>query len=622
MIEKLRAQIRNQQKRIQVLQHTLKVSRAREHEMFNQFDVLFEERPQTFLNQSNADDIKFDGISFIICAYNIEKQLIRTLKSLSPSYQNAPRTEIEVIIVDNGSRPKVSLEGLKKYPFVSQVIHVEGKPSPVFAMNNGIEAAKFSNIALMIDGAHILSPGVFRNAKSIFQSMPNPVISVPPYHLGEISQNLFQPIDVFQKEEEKLRELNWPVNGYSLFDYAVKQGEGITKNSLNDPESNCLITTRKNLDRLGAFEEHFDEPGAGLANLEIFTRLSMDTENDYVILFGEGSFHQNHGGVTTNISPEERDEKVKQYFDKFEKLLGHRVLTNYRSPFLYGTVRKSVREVTIISSAFMKAKQKILVDLSKLYLKYAKAGNLNPESPHLSLEKLNSALLPDLLQSKVVKGDTIVNLLKKLHLDLKPKFYFQSGVQNGLFLNLCRCQSVVCGDPNMIAKTVPFPTRIFIEKASQFFGNEKRLFSIFSREIDLAFLSAPDLAENLIQQIGKLEAFMSKSGAMVLGNVCPDHIEMTHPKRSYRQWAGTAYKIIPLLAKYRPDLEVQIHNTYRDGFRYGTAVLTNLDPTNTFIKDNLDSLLIELSSMKEASSIEQVEKIVDLKEVGFLVKEK
>jgi len=48
-------------------------------------------------------------LSVVIVAYNMERELPRTLQALAPSYQvDGERLDYEVIVVDNGSRPAVS----------------------------------------------------------------------------------------------------------------------------------------------------------------------------------------------------------------------------------------------------------------------------------------------------------------------------------------------------------------------------------------------------------------------------------------------------------------------------------------------------------------------------------
>ncbi|MEM7239780.1 MAG: glycosyltransferase family 2 protein, partial [Pseudomonadota bacterium] len=241
----------------------------------------------------------FAGFTFVIAYYDIPQQIERTLQSCSPRYQGMADGEIEVIIVDNGSSDPLPGDLQERFPHVTRILRVDGQPSPVFALNEGIRAARFEMIGLMIDGAHMLSPGVVRNARDIWRGFTNPVINVPQYILGAESQNLTRQPDAFAQEGQALAGLGWPEDGYRLFDYAVYPGENYGRTWVEAIETNCLITTRRVLETGGAFDERYNEPGAGFANLEIFSRLIHEPENTYLTMPGEGTFHQDHRGVTT-----------------------------------------------------------------------------------------------------------------------------------------------------------------------------------------------------------------------------------------------------------------------------------------------------------------------------------
>ena len=54
------------------------------------------------------------------------------------------------------------------------------------------------------------------------------------------------------------------------------------------------------LEQVGGFDESFSMPGGGYANLEIYERLGASPDVTVTTIVGEGSFHQMHGGTTTN----------------------------------------------------------------------------------------------------------------------------------------------------------------------------------------------------------------------------------------------------------------------------------------------------------------------------------
>jgi len=58
-------------------------------------------------------------------------------------------------------------------------------------------------------------------------------------------------------------------------------------------------------DLLGGFDERFDLQVAVLVNLDTYARAIELPDVKRVLLIGEGTFHQLHGGIATNTPPEQ-----------------------------------------------------------------------------------------------------------------------------------------------------------------------------------------------------------------------------------------------------------------------------------------------------------------------------
>jgi len=71
-------------------------------------------------------------------------------------------------------------------------------------------------------------------------------------------------------------------------------------------ESNCLFLKKSLFEKLGGVDEAFSFPGGGLINLDTFKRAVETPGVTPIQVIGEGSFHQLHGGLTTNSDPQER----------------------------------------------------------------------------------------------------------------------------------------------------------------------------------------------------------------------------------------------------------------------------------------------------------------------------
>ncbi len=122
--------------------------------------------------------------------------------------------------------------------------------------------------------------------------------------------------------EDKLFEnINWPNDGYRLFEISHFIGERDWFDGIL--ESNCLFVDRDLLEQVGGFDESFSMPGGGYANLELYERLGAHPGVKVVSILGEGSFHQVHGGTTTNDgSRDDRRKKTFGYGDHYRELRG------------------------------------------------------------------------------------------------------------------------------------------------------------------------------------------------------------------------------------------------------------------------------------------------------------
>ncbi|MDZ7673806.1 MAG: hypothetical protein U5K30_01870 [Acidimicrobiales bacterium] len=118
-------------------------------------------------------------------------------------------------------------------------------------------------------------------------------------------------------------EIAWPNDGYRLFDIGHFVGRP-RPGSTACGSRNCLFVPRQPAEQVGGFDEAFSMAGGGYANLDLYERLTSSPGVRVVSILGEGSFHQLHGGTTTNRThPDlERRQRVRSYTDHFAELRG------------------------------------------------------------------------------------------------------------------------------------------------------------------------------------------------------------------------------------------------------------------------------------------------------------
>ncbi len=263
------------------------------------------------------------ALSVIVMMYNMRREAPRTLASLAPGYQrHCSAHDYEVIVVDNGSSEPLSPDVVTGFgPNFSYLYHDTDSVSPAGAANAAIAAAKGDAVTICIDGARIVSPGVVASTLAAIRAYDKPVVATLSWHLGDEPQ-----ADAMLKgydqgvEDALLGSVDWEADGYRLFEIsclAISSGGGWF---LPFSESNCLTMSREMLDTLGGLDERFVTKGGGLVNLDLFKRACELPGSQVVVLLGEGSFHQFHGGVATN-TPRSRSP-VRGFMEEYEAIRG------------------------------------------------------------------------------------------------------------------------------------------------------------------------------------------------------------------------------------------------------------------------------------------------------------
>lgn len=278
-------------------------------------------------------------LSVILIAYDMAREIPRTLQSLSRTYQlGAQDLDYEVLLVDNGSPVPLNEEAWADVNVPVKLIRVqEASSSPAKAINIALAQSSGEVVCYMCDGAHLLTPGVFRLALSSYKAFENAVVAVRYFYLGIEEQTVSVAKGYNQLAEDKLLErIQWPTDGYRLYEISTPLRSGASRLSWFNRmfEANCLFMKRSLFNELGGADERFDFPGGGFLNLDIFKRAVETPGVTPLQIIGEGSFHQLHGGITTNSSGEVRDTRLDKYRKQYEQIRGHNEVMS-KVPFIY-----------------------------------------------------------------------------------------------------------------------------------------------------------------------------------------------------------------------------------------------------------------------------------------------
>ncbi len=278
-------------------------------------------------------------LSVIVIAFNMQRELPRTLTSLSSAYQlGVPEDAYEVIVVDNGSQTpltdaEVSMYGKNFHNYLMP----DPNPSPGRAANRGASLAKGQYLCFMIDGAHLLSPRVLYYALQAYELFDEPLVAIDRFFIGPGQQASAAYYGYNREIEDKvLRDSGWPQTPYNLFSFAAFMGEDPRNWFSQQWESNCLFLGRRMFKEIGGVNESFEEAGGGFINLDLFVESLFYPPSKLVNVLGEGSFHQYHEGITTNIPYINRMQKVQKYRKQYESIRKKPFSVPNKMPYFLG----------------------------------------------------------------------------------------------------------------------------------------------------------------------------------------------------------------------------------------------------------------------------------------------
>lgn len=276
-------------------------------------------------------------LSVVVIAYNMARELPRTLQSLSPMCQrHIDADDYEVIVVDNGSTAPFDQQRCRAMCSNLRIhMMTDASPSPVAAINQGLAMARGDLVGVLIDGARMATPRLLATALEAARLHARPVVGTVAFHLGpdlqsrSIAEGYDQAV-----EDALLATVDWVADGYQLFSIAAWAGSSAEGWLTLPSETNALFLVREHWQALGGYDPAFVAPGGGLANLDTWARACADPSGRVIMLLGEATFHQVHGGVATNSTV----SKWQQFHDEYVRVRGTAYARPVGAPLLYGSL--------------------------------------------------------------------------------------------------------------------------------------------------------------------------------------------------------------------------------------------------------------------------------------------
>jgi hypothetical protein len=108
--------------------------------------------------------------------------------------------------------------------------------------------------------------------------------------------------------------------------------------------------------------------------------------------------------------------------------------------------------------------------------------------------------------------------------------------------------------------------------------------------LSVSFLDGMHLCEYLLRDFMNTEAQSKAEGVVLMHDCSPYDHAMTvrdYAARDGRAWTGDVWKLLPILAEYRPDLRVQVF----DCASTGLVAVSNLAPSSRVLHDHYDEIV-------------------------------
>jgi hypothetical protein len=176
---------------------------------------------------------------------------------------------------------------------------------------------------------------------------------------------------------------------------------------------------------------------------------------------------------------------------------------------------------------------------------------------------------------QVHQGVPYLRFLRRLYEHCAPRSYLEIGTRHGRSLEAFDCDAI-CIDPHMRPGPTSYGKRArtyCYQMTSDGFFQSENVKQIFPAGVDVAFLDGMHRYEFLLRDFINTEKACHQGSLILMHDCFPGSVDITGRVPPGGPWAGDVWKLVPILKKYRPDLDLH---------------LIDCPPTGLFLAQKLD----------------------------------
>lgn len=190
-------------------------------------------------------------------------------------------------------------------------------------------------------------------------------------------------------------------------------------------------------------------------------------------------------------------------------------------------------------------------------------------------------------------------LLDKIHQHLLPRTYAEIGVARGRTMTLALPGTQCIGiDPNpQIVHSLVRGCRIFSETSDDFFATHDLIGLFGGSPLDLAFIDGMHQFEFALRDFINFERASNSSTTILIHDCLPVDEVTAARERTTTFWSGDIWRLILLLRKWRPELQVAVI----DRPPTGVGLVRGLNAKSTVLSEHYDEIVEHYMAMPYAA---------------------